>query len=72
MTDGGHVITVNAEGKLQKKSLNDVDLNSEQILTNSELANYRANSISAAFNTDLTSIINNAIGVPKSPSIYSQ
>jgi hypothetical protein len=65
VTDGGHVITVNAEGKLQKKSLNDVDLNSEQILTNSELANYRANSISAAFNTDLTSIINNAIGVPK-------
>ena len=42
VTDGGHVITVNAEGKLQKKSLNDVDPNSEQILTNSELANYRA------------------------------
>ena len=27
VTDGGHVITVDAEGKLQKKSLNDVDLN---------------------------------------------
>jgi hypothetical protein len=65
VTDGGHVITVDAEGKLQKKSLNDVDLNSEQILTNSELANYRANSINAAFNTDLTSIIGNAVGIPK-------
>ena len=41
------------------------DLNSEQILTNSELANYRANSINAAFNTDLTSIIGNAVGIPK-------
>lgn len=65
VTDGGHVITVDTEGKLQKKSLNDVDLNSEQILTNSELANYRANSINAAFNTDLTSIIGNAVGIPK-------
>lgn len=65
VTDGGHVITVDAEGKLQKKSLSDVDLSSEQILTNSELANYRANSINAAFNTDLTSIIGNAVGIPK-------
>lgn len=65
VTDGGYVITVNADGKLQKKSLNDVDFDNEQVLTNSELANYRANNVSAAFNTDLTSIINNAVGIPK-------
>lgn len=65
VTDDGYVITANAEGKLQKKALSSVDLNSEQILTNSELANYRANNTDAAFNTNLTSVISNAIGIPK-------
>lgn len=65
VTDGGYVLTVNSEGKIQKKSVSDVDFNTEQILTNSELANYRANNVSAAFSTDLTNIINNAIGIPK-------
>lgn len=65
VTDGGYVLTVNSEGKIQKKSVSDVDFNTEQILTNSELANYRANNVNAAFNTDLTSIINNAVGIPK-------
>lgn len=65
VTDDGYVITVNADGKLQKKALSSVDFSSEQILTNSELANYRANNTGAAFNTDLTSVIGNAIGIPK-------
>lgn len=65
VTDGGYVLTVNKEGKIQKKSISNVDFNTEQLLTNSELADYRANNVNAAFSTDLTNIINNAIGIPK-------
>lgn len=65
VTDGGYVIVSDKEGQLQKKALKNVDFENEKILTNSELANYRANNVNAAFNTDLTSIISNAIGMPK-------
>lgn len=65
VTDGGYVITMDSQGNMSKKAMGDVDLESEQILTNSELANYRANNIGAAFNTDITSIISNGVGVSK-------
>lgn len=65
VTDGGYVITVDQEGTINKKSLGEVDLEKEKVLTNSELANYRANNVSAAFNTDLTSVISNGVGISK-------
>ena len=65
VTDNGYVITVDQDGSLNKKSMGEVDLTKEKVLTNSELANYRANDVSAAFNTDITSIIANGIGMSK-------
>ena len=65
VTDGGYVITQDKDGKFQKKSLSDVDFSNEEILTNSKLADYRANNVNAAFNTELTNIISNAVGIPK-------
>lgn len=65
VTDGGYVITADKDGSLNKKVMSEVDLSKEKILTNSELANYRANDINAAFSTDITSIISNGIGISK-------
>lgn len=65
VTEHGYVITRDKEGKLSKKRINDVDFNSEQLLTNSELINFRLKDPKAAFNTDITNIISNGIGIPK-------
>lgn len=65
VTDGGYVITADQDGSLNKKAMSEVDLTKEKILTNSELANYRANDVNAAFSTDITSIISNGVGIPK-------
>lgn len=65
VTEHGYVITRDKEGKLSKKRINDVDFNSEQLLTNSELIDFRLKDPKAAFNTDITNIISNGIGIPK-------
>lgn len=65
VTEHGYVITQNKEGKLSKKRISDVDFNNESLLTNNELINYRLNNPNAAFNTDITNILSNGVGMPK-------
>lgn len=65
VTDTGKVLTVDSDNNVQEKFMSEVDLSQEQLLTNSQLSNYRANNTNAAFNSNLTSVIHNAVGVPK-------
>lgn len=65
VTDRGLVITMTSDGSFDSKRIQDVDFNKEKVLTNAELANYRANDVSGAFNTGITDIISNGIGIPK-------
>ncbi len=56
----GRVITIDAEGKMSKKLLNQVDREYEHILTVGEVAESRAYNDSMAFNTNVATIINNS------------
>lgn len=63
VTSSGRVLVQDSEGNIDQKYLTEVG-DSEQILTNGYLANLRANNKSGAFNTDLTNVIQNGIGMP--------
>lgn len=65
VTEHGYVITQGKDGNLSKKRINDVDFNNEKLLTNNELFDFRLNNPKAAFNTDITNIISNGVGIPK-------
>lgn len=65
VTEHGYVISKDKDGNLSKKRINDVDFNTEQLLTNNELFEFRLNNPKAAFNTDITNIISNGVGIPK-------
>lgn len=65
VTDGGYVLSQNTDGKIQKKRVEDVDFQSERLLTNHDLIDYRLNNPNAAFKTDISNIIGNGIGMTK-------
>lgn len=65
VTTSGYVLTLDEKGNFAKKHLQSVDLSKERLLTNSELADYRANNPEAAFQSDITSIIANGVGLDK-------
>ena len=65
VTEHGYVITKDKDGNLSKKRINDVNFDAEQLLTNNELFEFRLNNPKAAFNTDITNIISNGVGIPK-------
>ena len=65
VTEHGYVITTDKDGNLFKKKLDNVDFNTERMLTNSDLFEFRLNNPKAAFNTDITNIISNGVGIPK-------
>lgn len=64
VTDKGYVFAKDAEGNIQKKRIQQVT-DQEEILTNSDLISMRLNNPNAAFNTDLSNVIGNGIGLPK-------
>lgn len=65
VTDGGYVLSINQKGEIQKKRVESVDFNSEQLLTNQDLIEFRLNNPNAAFKTDISNIISNGIGMVK-------
>lgn len=65
VTNMGQVVTMTQDGDFNTKELKNVDFSKEKVLTNAELANYRANNINGAFSTDISNIISNGIGIPK-------
>lgn len=65
VTEHGYVITTDKDGNLSKKKLDDVNFDTERMLTNNELFEFRLNNPKAAFNTDITNIISNGVGIPK-------
>lgn len=65
VSPSGYVVTMGSEGQLAQRLLSDVNPEEERILTNSELADYRTNNPNAAFNSSITSVISNGIGMSK-------
>lgn len=65
VTEHGYVITTDKDGNLSKKKLDDVNFDTERMLTNNDLFEFRLNNPKAAFNTDITNIISNGVGIPK-------
>lgn len=65
VTDNGYVYTIGEEGKIEKRNINTVDFNKEQVLTNSELVQYRRYNPTAAFDSNIAGVLNNAIGITK-------
>ena len=65
VTEQGFVLTSDKEGNLNKKAIKDVDFTKEYLLTNGDLFEFRLNNPKAAFNTNISNIISNGIGIPK-------